>query len=106
MKLSKQKLKQIIKEELEAALEEGHAPFTYGYKSDPSRRPVNTGTGGPNPDYPRPEPDPEHTLKAMLDVLMISPAGIRTDDFERLREMAIEKGMSPEEAEQRIQPRR
>jgi len=106
MKLTKETLKTIIKEELEAALEEGHAPFTYGYKSDPSRRPVNPGTGGPNPDYPPKPEDPEHTLKAMLGVLMMSPAGIRTDDFMRLREMAIEKGMSPEEAEQRIQPRR
>ena len=105
MKLSKEKLKQIIKEELEAAMDEGYAG-AYKYRRRPDLRPDYKGTGGPNPDYPRPEPDPEHALKAMLDVLMISPAGIRTDDFERLREMAIEKGMSPEEAEQRIQPRR
>jgi|TARA_B100000035_G_scaffold259059_1_gene229560 hypothetical protein len=104
MKLSKQKLKQIIKEELEAALDEGYkGPI---YKRRPDLRPDYKGTGGPHPDYPPKPHDPERTLKAMLDVLMMSTAGIRTDDFMRLREMAIEKGMSPEEAEQRIQPRR
>ena len=154
MKLSKETLKRIIKEELEAAQNEslgmgatpyqlgydagyvnmpasiemveneeymrgyndglaagGHPPLSEGYrgmmyKRNPSLRPRYKGTGGPNPDYPPKPEDPEHTLKAMLDVLMMSPAGIRTDDFMRLREMAIEKGMSPQEAEQRIQPRR
>lgn len=104
MKVSKQKLKQIIKEELEDAMEEGYRGRLY--RRRPDLRPDYKGTGGPNPDYPPKPEDPEKTLKVMLDVLMMSPAGIRTDDFMRLREMAIEKGMSPEEAEQRIQPRR
>ena len=105
MKLSKEKLKQIIKEELEAAMDEGYAG-AYKYRRRPDLRPDYKGTGGSHPDYPPKPEDPEKTLKVMLDVLMMSPAGIRTDDFMRLREMAIEKGMSPEEAEQRIQPRR
>jgi hypothetical protein len=102
MKLSKEKLKQIIKEELKAAIEEGYRPFSGKPKPDLP----HLKRDGHHPDYPPKPYDPESTLKAMLNVLMISPAGIRTDDFERLREMAIEKGMSPEEAEQRIQPRR
>lgn len=105
MKLTKETLKQIIKEELESAMEEGYAG-AYKYRRRPDLRPDYKGTGGPNPDYPPKPEDPEKTLKVMLDVLMMSTAGIRTDDFERLREMAIEKGMSPEEAEQRIQPKR
>ena len=106
MKLSKETLKRIIKEELEAILE---MPMGYRgnlYRRRPDLRPDYKGTGGSHPDYPPKPEDPEKTLKVMLDVLMMSPAGIRTDDFMRLREMAIEKGMSPEEAEQRIQPRR
>lgn len=109
MKLTKEALKQIIKEELDAALEEDEMEEGYKgmrYKRNPSLRPNYKGTGGPNPDYPPKPEDPEKTLKVMLDVLMTSNAGVRIDDFERLREMAIEKGMSPEEAEQRIQPRR
>ncbi len=71
MKLTKETLKTIIKEELEAALEEGHAPFTYGYKSDPSRRPVNPGTGGPNPDYPpkETEVDKVEQMKAIASMI-------------------------------------
>jgi len=66
MKLSKEQLKRIIKEELEAALEEGDAPFRKGYKYDPSKRPVNTGTGGPNPDYPPKEVSQDEKLQAIL----------------------------------------
>ena len=102
MKLSKETLKKIIREELEAAMDEGYRPFS----GKPAPDLPHLRRKGHHPDYPPKPEDPESTLKAMLDVLMISPAGIRTDDFERLREMAIEKGMSPEEAEQRIQPRR
>jgi len=55
MKLSKETLKQIIKEELEAALEEGEMEEGHKgmrYKRNPSLRPDYKGTGGPNPDYP------------------------------------------------------
>ena len=106
MKLTKEKLKQIIKEELEVALEEGYKGMARKLGKAPPQDIPHLRRDGHHPDYPPKPEDPESTLKAMLDVLMISPAGIRTDDFERLREMAIEKGMSPEEAEQRIQPRR
>jgi|9_EtaG_2_1085328.scaffolds.fasta_scaffold00042_24 hypothetical protein len=69
MKLSKEALKTIIKEELEAALEEGDAPFRKGYRSDPSKRPVNTGTGGPNPDYPPKEISQDEKLQSILSMI-------------------------------------
>ena len=53
MKLSKETLKTIIKEELEAALEEGYKGMQY--KRNPSLRPDYKGTGGPNPDYSQKE---------------------------------------------------
>lgn len=110
MKITKERLKQIIKEEFESVLEQ-EEEMEEGYRGSlyrrrPDLRPDYKGTGGSHPDYPPKPEDPEKTLKVMLDVLMMSNAGVRIDDFERLREMAIEKGMSPEEAEQRIQPRR
>ena len=110
MKITKESLKQIIKEELQSVLEQ-EEEMDEGYRGSlyrrrPDLRPDYKGTGGSHPDYPPKPEDPEKTLKVMLDVLIMSNAGVRIDDFERLREMAIEKGMSPEEAEQRIQPRR
>ena len=62
MKLSKETLKTIIKEELEAALEEGYKGMQY--KRNPSLRPDYKGTGGPNPDYPRAETE-EHRVEQM-----------------------------------------
>ena len=98
MKIDKTYIRQLVREQLE----EGYRPFS----GKPAPDLPHLRRKGYHPDYPPKPEDPEKTLKVMLDVLMMSPAGIRTDDYERLREMAIEKGMSPEEAEQRIQPRR
>ena len=63
MKLSKEKLKQIIKEELEAAMDEGYRGRLY--RRRPDLRPNYKGTGGPNPDYPPKPEDPDKTLKVM-----------------------------------------
>lgn len=72
MKLTKETLKQIIKEELESAMEEGYAG-AYKYRKNPSLRP-------PHPSDKREAPDfstPDMQMKMAISDILMFEAGLR-----------------------------
>ena len=74
MKLSKEKLKQIIKEELEAAMDEGYKGMLY--KRNPSLRP-------PHPSDKREAPDfstPDMKMKRAIGDILMFDAGLRISE--------------------------
>ena len=72
MKLTKETLKQIIKEELESAMDEGYAG-AYKYRKNPSLRP-------PHPSDKREAPDfstPDMQMKMAISDILMFEAGLR-----------------------------
>ena len=64
MKLSKETLKQIIKEELEAAMDEGYAAKTKGYRY--GHQPRHPSDKREAPDFSTPEMQMKMTVSAIL----------------------------------------
>ena len=69
MKLSKERLKQIIKEELESALEEGHRGTARKFGKAPPQNIAHLKQKGHHPDYPPKEVSDEERRQAIIDML-------------------------------------
>ena len=69
MKISKEKLKQIIKEELEASMEEGHQGTARKFGKAPAQDIPHLKQKGHHPDYPPKEVSDEEKHMAIYDMI-------------------------------------